>query len=358
MNKKRLRQCHLAIALVTGIFFMLSGLTGAALIYAKPIQRLINPHYWTVTPQSTPISINMLEKHIRQKFNQSPDFMTIEGPDNHLAWQVKLADDSYVSINPYTGKVLLQYDLEDTFYGFSIALHRYLMFPHGLSRDIARYFVSVVALLMLLEVLLGFYLWVKPKKPLKRFKINIRSKPKVFYTQLHSVVGVACFIPLTLIAFSGIAFHLKTPTSAVINWLTPGTIETRPPPPAVTPPVGSAPLQFDKSWRNASQALPGSTLFRIYFPTAQGKPLAFRVQTPGESHAYSWIWTDPYSGQILQVYDASQSSVATQVWNFKYKFHIGMFAGYLLTPLWLILSLSPLLFTLSGIYLWLKRRRQ
>ncbi|WP_287243310.1 PepSY-associated TM helix domain-containing protein, partial [Pseudoalteromonas sp.] len=44
-----------------------------------------------------------------------------------------------------------------------------------------------------------------------------------------------------------------------------------------------------------------------------------------------------------------------QTWNFKYKFHIGDFAGPIVQLLWLLFALSPLFFTISGVYFWYKR---
>jgi uncharacterized iron-regulated membrane protein len=77
---------------------------------------------------------------------------------------------------------------------------------------------------------------------------------------------------------------------------------------------------------------------------------------PNETHAYSWSWTNPYTGKLLSSFDASDTSVATQVWNFKYKFHIGEFIGWPVKVLWLLISLMPCLFILSGLYIWWQRK--
>lgn len=90
-------------------------------------------------------------------------------------------------------------------------------------------------------------------------------------------------------------------------------------------------------------------------PLSATQTMRLRLQMPGETHAYSWVWSDPYSAQVLQVYDGSQASMATQVWNFRYKFHIGAFAGPVVQIFWLLLVLIASFFALSGLYLWLKR---
>ena len=93
-------------------------------------------------------------------------------------------------------------------------------------------------------------------------------------------------------------------------------------------------------------------------PKKPSDNIGFRIENPGESHAYSWVWANPYSADIVASYDASQSSWTTQTWNFKYKFHIGDFAGPIVQLLWLLFALSPLFFTVSGVYFWYKRHNK
>jgi uncharacterized iron-regulated membrane protein len=49
--------------------------------------------------------------------------------------------------------------------------------------------------------------------------------------------------------------------------------------------------------------------------------------------------------------NAQTASMATQVWNFRYKFHIGDFIGLPVRILWLFISLLPLLFVITGAYM-------
>ena len=49
--------------------------------------------------------------------------------------------------------------------------------------------------------------------------------------------------------------------------------------------------------------------------------------------------------------NAQTASMATQVWNFRYKFHIGDFIGLPVRILWLFFSLLPLFFVITGAYI-------
>jgi len=66
---------------------------------------------------------------------------------------------------------------------------------------------------------------------------------------------------------------------------------------------------------------------------------------------------DIYSGEILKTYDAQNASIASQVWHFKYKFHIGDFIGLPIRILWLFFSLLPLFFVITGAYIWYFKKK-
>ncbi|WP_232365096.1 PepSY-associated TM helix domain-containing protein [Salinimonas marina] len=345
---------HLWIGLITALFVLILSVTGAMLIYAKDIQTIINPQYWTVAEQSSRLPISTLLENVEATSGQTVTVVSTEPEYRDRAWQLRLDNGEYVSVDPYTGEILLTYAFEEHLYGFTMSVHRWLLYRDTDNRTSLRNWVSVVALLFIFEVLFGFYLWVKPKKRLKRLKINTRAKTKILLYQLHTVLGVFLFLPLLLIAFSGIAFNWKAPTAAVVSALSPGQIEARPPVAEFTP---GQQLAINRAIENGLRALPQATLFRIYMPASPGEALKLRVQMPGETHAYSWIWMNPFTAQVLQTFDASAASAATQVWNFKYKFHIGGFAGPIVEALWLIMALSPCFFVISGIYFWQHRRK-
>lgn len=114
-------------------------------------------------------------------------------------------------------------------------------------------------------------------------------------------------------------------------------------------------FQLDRAYNVAKSSLIEGSVYRIYLPNDNYTALALRIKMLQESHANSWSWANPYTGKSLHVFDVSQTSTATQVWNFKYKFYIGDFIGWPVKVLWLTISLMPFLFVLSGVYLWIKR---
>jgi uncharacterized iron-regulated membrane protein len=361
-----LRRIHLALALASAIFLVNLSLTGTLLVFAKDIQAWCNPQYWTIADNQvlsgeyTPVPTSEIVKRINLLSTESILFIERnESPSR--AWQVRLADKSYVSINQYTVDVLLHYQYEDTFYGFVMAWHRWLLYSEGDERPLG-ILPPLASLILCLELILGFYLWARPKNRLKRLKVKWKAKNKVRFMQLHNVLGVYSLIPLFLIAFSGLAFYFKDVTQQIVEVLTLSQIQT---PEKVTlstfPQVEALKnttehYQLDKAVTSAQAVFEDAWLYRVYIPQSPKDPVKLRMRTPDESHAYSYSWSNPYTGELIDSFDASQASLATRVWNFKYSFHIGNFIALPVKFIWLFLGLLPTFFVVSGIYVFLKRR--
>jgi uncharacterized iron-regulated membrane protein len=345
---------HLVLALVCGLFITCLSITGALLVYAKDIQTLIQPEKWTVHKQATELPFSHIINALETKTGRQVELLMPQA-EPHLAWQAKLNSGEYVSLNPYTAEVLYQYDYYSTLYGFTMAIHRWLLYQNSDNTKPLQNWVSITALVLILEVIVGFYLWVKPKNRIKRLVIKRRAKFRILMYQLHTVLGVYLAIPLILIAFSGIAFNWKSATQGVVEALTFSHVEPRPVPAPLSKSDNVTAIAIDNSYNNAMAIFPNARLFRIYFPTKPGDHIGFRLQNPGESHAYSWVWTNPLNGRVTGFYDASKANTATQVWNFKYKFHIGDFAGPVLQFVWIFIALLPAFLTLSGFYFCYKR---
>lgn len=353
-----LRRVHLILAVASGLFLINLSITGALLIYAKEIQTIINPQYWLLgdnhnNKQQHLLTLSDLTAKIEQQTEQKIQFIQPE-ENRQIAWQVRLQNKHYLSINPYTGEILLAYEFSDTFYGFSMSWHRWLLYTNDANERPMQVWVSIASLIFIFELIIGFILWAKPKHRLKRLKIRWKTKNKIRFTQLHGTIGVIFCIPLILISFSGIAFYWPDATKQIIESLSFSKIQQHNYRHQLLP--NQEKFELDKAYNVAMSALTDGKVYRIYLPDNAGTPLALRIKMPNESHANSWIWVNPYTGELLSSFDASETSVTTKIWNFKYKFHIGDFIGWPVKVLWLLISLMPCFFILSGIYLLIKRK--
>jgi len=350
---KILRKIHLWIALISATFVMLLCLSGALLLFAPSLDKMLFSQQWQVEPTGRQASVSSMIAVVKKHSNE-PVRMISTGAMSDDVWRFKLHSGDYVNLDPYRLTVVKQYAYYQQIYGFTLLFHRWLLWQTDSGEKPLRDWVSIVALSLMVNLMIGFYLWLKPKAPLKRLKIRFRAKRKILFSQLHSVIGVVVFIPLLLMALSGIAFNWQTPTKWLVESITGQKIQATP---SVAYVNNNQPdMDINTLVQVGLTALPYASLYRIYLPT-DDQPLRLRLKTAQESHAFSWVWVDPKTAQVLGVYDGGKANFATQVWRFKYKFHIGQFISQQLEWLWLLFSLAPLLFLFTGLWLHFKRRR-
>ena len=105
-----LRRTHLVLALVSGLFIVSLSISGSLLIFAKDIQAFINPNFWLVTldkTQQQPLALSELIQHI-ELVSDAPIKVIEQAEDPQRIWLVSLANNDYLNINPYSGKVVLK----------------------------------------------------------------------------------------------------------------------------------------------------------------------------------------------------------------------------------------------------------
>lgn len=349
--KKLLRRVHLLIALLSAFFLLSLSLSGALLLYAKDIERVLFPQQWTIKATDKRVNVEQLIKLVQAQHPANVSLITL--PKHPLApWQFRMDNGDYLNVNPYSNTIIHQYQYYQTFYGFLMSWHRWLAFDN--KNKPLKVFMSVASLLLIGQLLLGIYLWCKPKKPFKRLSVKWRAKAKIKYAQLHNLIGVCTFIPLILIAISGMTFHWKDQVMASLEWLFNDNIQASIRP--TTNNDNANNLAINQALINGQQQFPNAELYRIYLPHKSNTPISLRYSLPQEAHGNSWVWHEPDSGQVVGYYDATAKNVVTQVWNFRYPFHVGEFIGWPVKLLWMILSLTPLFFIISGLYLYWTRR--
>lgn len=345
------RRGHLVLGILTVFFLINLSISGALLVFGKQIQHYLQPNYWLITAKDSPLPLSQLVANVETASGRTVDHIRLSSQGEH-AWQFQLNNHHNISVNHFNGNILHQYSEYGNFYRFVMSWHRWLLLTDDTGKKPLQVLVSITSLLLIIEILLGLWLWLKPKNRFKRLKINLKARPRVKYHQLHIMIGLFSCIPLVLIAFTGMAFHWQSQTKSVIEFLAGQSIENYQQP-KIT--AGSKmDLQLDLALSEGLKAMTPGQLYRIYLPQKE-RPLALNIKMPGEFFAFSWVWINPYSAKVIKTYDASKANLATRIWNFKYNFHTGDFFGTGLKFIWLLLALLPGAFAITGIYLFRQR---
>ncbi|MGO4277735.1 MULTISPECIES: PepSY domain-containing protein [Cupriavidus] len=367
---------HLYIGLTFGLLFVLMGLTGTMIAWREELDTWLNPDLLvasssaripvgaatveTVTaklmadPQYGKPNLLMLPTHEHGVFTA---YYPLKGPE------AGLGRSRQVMIDPITLTVkgerfwgipgLSRQQLMPTLFH----LHRYL-----LSGETGKTITGVGGMMLLILVLVGIVLWL-PKLTARGLKQSVRiahggSWSRFTYT-LHRAGGIFVAPVLATIAFSG--WYLNLP-----KWVTPiissvMTVSPNDKPQSATPPAGVHAITPAQAMTAAQREYPNALVTRIGLPRKPGDSYEMRVRQPGEVRNDSGstrLWLDAYTGQRLGARDplAAETPSGDTLITWLYPLHSGEAFGTPGRAFITAFGLIPLIFAITGVLIWWKRR--
>ncbi|MGD9536829.1 MAG: PepSY-associated TM helix domain-containing protein [Alphaproteobacteria bacterium] len=352
MSYRHVRSVHFWITAIAGIPLVLLSITGALLVFGTEIDELLEPGLHHVAVAGQPLGFAAILDRLAEQLPDLRAWSITAGTEADDAWTVWLAKGAgVVHFDPYTGTVLAHRPTHASFNGIITAFHRWWL-SEGAARPIIRHAISATALLLMLQVIVGVWLWSIPPRPWKRLALRFRGR--VGLMRLHQLTGLLTGLILMLMAFTGMSLHWHGPTKGLVEWAS-GSEIAEPPEPATE---GLRPLSdLDVAVALGRSAAPELRLRYIRVPAAPGKPVVVTLgETPRSPPVEAWVGDDP--PRLLAVYDRRHASIAEWFWHLRYWLHVGDFAGPAVRALWVIIALLPTAFVTTGILLHLGRRRR
>ncbi|MEQ8318897.1 MAG: PepSY-associated TM helix domain-containing protein [Rhodospirillales bacterium] len=356
MQYRTLRRLHLWLSLGAALPLLVLSLTGVLLVYGHELQDAVSPEYWSAeapTPDAEPLPYSVLLERIE---SQKPGVRVWSfglGREPDRAWTLWLADGAGIlNLNPYTGDVLDHYKNTDSPYGFVNGLHRRWLTSDPVVTPWIRHFISTVSLIVIVQMAIGLALWLVPPKRLSRLKVDFTRRPRTVVLRLHQLSGVLTAVILVTVAFTGMSLYWHGPIEDVVEAVTGQEIIHRTEPSM----TGVGDIQDIDAAVAAGQAV---------FPDR--KLLHFRAPQPGKPMSMGFggddkirvdqVWVGGNPPRVLAVARADDLDAANWFWRARYWIHTGDFAGPVVRALWLVIALLPTAYVVSGLWLYLSRRK-
>jgi uncharacterized iron-regulated membrane protein len=351
--------------LLCGLFFTLLGLTGSLSVYRAELDALLNPELVIEQPESQPVSLDVVLAQLRKHHPNRHGAWTLEMPSTPdgtiTAWFEKPAEsvDSYyaplmVAVNPYTGKVINSRFWGQTVTTWLLDLHTHLQLEAS-----GRNFVTALAVLLMISVSSGLYLWWPGVARLSRaFTLRHNAGLMRLLLDMHRLLGLLSAGILLMLAFTG--FHLAYPD--LLESLTAssgmGHGDAGPNVSSTSKP-NDKPITLSEAVLVARGLFPSSEVRRVTTPTGDLGTYRINLRQHRElnqHHPFTNVWVDRWSGQIRSVNNPSLFSAGQTFTTWQWPIHTGEAFGDWGRLIWFFAGLTPLALWLSGLIHWLYRK--
>jgi len=355
-------QIHLYAGLVLCAALILLGLTGSLLVYHEELEAWLAPppRAQTAGAPQAPGAIAGVAMAVRPGFVATQIMLPEAAGAPALVRLARALREGEQQGGGHAGQgpqifidpVSLQ--LLETRDGPAVPILRFAHDLHGnlLMGQDGRRIVGWLGLAMLLLGLSGIVLWwPKPGRWCQAFTIRRKARGYTLMRDLHGAAGIWGLVVFLIVSLSGVAIAFPQTAGAVMG-------SKSPVPPRGGGAVAVSPAQFDAVALLATAAVPGAHLMAVNAPRRKGQP--FRITLTGagsvEGAPAITVSADPQKG-VTEIRDPALLATGDRLLVWQRPLHEGQGLG----PLWraavFVMGFLPLLFAVTGVWMWLVKRR-
>lgn len=343
-----LRRIHLWIALTLGAVFVLIGITGSLLVFQSELDRALNPELLRAeAPTGDEISASRALQSVATMTGEEEvvSFLSLPsgGRDVFRAYigTPERTFDRLVTVDPGSGAIMGVRPVGEGFMRFVHVLH----FRLHLGRS-GQTFMGVMGLCLLFTVMTGGVLFLRQGHERRRDRI-------------HHSLGVYAGLPLLVVVITGVLLALPQYTRPTVELFSPlsGLGLSH----ASKPGQDRRDIGLERALSLAQAHMPGGEVRSVGLPR---DPEGIYRITLRESDATAWragsghVVLDRYSGEPLARQHWSDASGGDRFMSWLRPLHGGSVLGLPGKVLVAGLGLVPLVMYVTGIRIWLRRRRK
>jgi uncharacterized iron-regulated membrane protein len=363
------RRLHLAVALVFGGVFALSGLTGCALAWMHELDGALNPSLFHASASGPPAPdaiARIVDRLANDPAYGRPSQVTLpeHGGEVAVAWYrlppaggpFALDRSRQVMVDPadltVTGeRVWGEIGLARPLLMPTVFhLHRYL-----LAGAVGKTVIAVSGLALLFMSVVGLALWW-PRATVaawrKAFTVAYRGSWPRFHYSFHRAAGAVVAPVLAVLGFSGCLFNQP-------QWITPivASVATVSPQEKLKGGAADA-IGVARAAQTAAELFPAARVSRVGLPAKPGLPYEVRLRQPGEvrqGDGNTRVTVDAATGRVLRVRDPLHAPAGDAFIDWQFPLHTGEAFGTIGRIVISIVGLTPVAFLVTGLAVWRRR---
>ncbi len=361
--RKILKKLHLYLAITLCIPLVLQGITGLIMVFQHEISnyQLHTKHVFASGEIQAPskIIISALTQVPEGSKVNSIKLPIAEKSPAVVRLTKKIEEKKSifeVVVDPVSLEIIEVKNPENDFFKNLKKFHSSLFIPGQTGKNI----VGTFGLVMLFMVISGLVIWWPKKITFKRaMTFKFSSTGKQFHRDLHSAVGFWTSLIIFITSFAGVYLAFTPQTTATILAIFPGKDLKKSANEMVIDP-GSSFLTIDELADFAAQKVSSDDkLLSINFPMKPEQPfrINFVPKNYEDGEPIITVFIDQYWQRILEVRDPKNYSLGEKIIAWQHSIHAGEGLGYLWKITVFLTGFLPLLFSITGISLWLIKRK-
>jgi uncharacterized iron-regulated membrane protein len=356
---------HRWTSLICTLFLLLLCLTGLPLIFTEEINHWVStdPPYTVLPKDNPPANLNKLVNAAYKLYPGhavSSLYIDEDEPQVWLSMIPNIKDDPKfthtIQFDARTGAVRKDNPAENvmpkTFMDIMFALHvdLFMELPGEL-------FLGFMGILFVISIISGVVLYGPFMKKLDFGTVRSHRSSRLKWLDLHNLLGIATTIWLLVVGLTGVFNDLSTPLFGL--WQITDVKTMLDSYKGKTTPKTAELSELQGAFEVAQKALPGMEVVSIVYPgNMYGSPYHYLFWAKGNtaltSRLFSPVLVDARSGKLAAVLEMPFYLRALEVSR---PLHFGDYGGTPLKIIWALFDLAAIVVLISGVYLWIVRRK-
>lgn len=353
---------HKWTSLICTVFLLMLCLTGLPLIFYEEIDHLLGkeielPAVAEGTPKYSKDAI--LEEAVKHVPVKAVKYVFWDADEHPGQMFVTVADsseapieaDHYLTMNEYTGKVL---DSPPNEMDFMLVM--YYLHVEMLAGIPGKLFLGLMGTLFFVAIVSGIVLYGPIMKRYDFGMIRTEKSSRLKWLDLHNLLGIVTLAWASVVGLTGVINTLADP--ALDRWRASelaDMVAAYKDQPKVSGPLSS----LDAALKTAKEAAPGMEVSFVAYPgTLYSSKHHYGVylvgNTPLTSRIIKPALIDAKTGELTDIRDLPWYLNTIFI---SQPFHFGDYGGMPMKILWAIFDIATIIVLISGIYLWLARRK-
>lgn len=354
---------HLYLGLISAALLILVGLTGSIIVFEEELDRFLNPAFFekssTADERGEPARLSEVVRSV-EAIRPGTDVQRIDfrfAPDGPLIVFAKSTFDGQLvdrefSVDPFTATVIGE---RSTLHFMGLMWHLHINLLLG---EIGGIIVGFSAIILTIACITGLVLWWPRRGKVRQgFTIKRNASSHRFNIDLHRVTGIYLFIPLFVASFTGIVIvwpHYTFPALEVFMDI------PEVPRPAPRPFDPANQISIDDVLPEARRHIPEGPLRTLHIPS-EGFPffvVSIRSFENGHPRGRSYVYIHPDTGETATWAETRGNTLGYQIrWEWLVPTHSGDILGVPGKVAILLSGVTPLVFTITGVAIWWRKRR-